>query len=209
MSLDHLWAGWRSSYVSSFDARRRRRRRRARRPAAPGARGARACSARSWPPTSPTRCGTCSGRASYTVALLNAYPYCPGHVMVLPIRHVRDLDELDAEEAAECLAAVREAVAAVKAAYRPEGMNLGLNLGRAAGAGIPAHLHVHIVPRWIGDTNFMTAVAGCPSASRGPRRQLGEAAGRLDVSGSRLPVWPRHLRSGESCWWKGTRSSSG
>ncbi len=95
----------------------------------------------------------------YTAALLNAYPYCPGHVMVLPIRHVRDLDEMRPEESAEMSAAVREAVAAVRTAYRPEGMNIGLNLGRAAGAGIPAHLHVHIVPRWIGDTNFMTAVA--------------------------------------------------
>ena len=97
---------------------------------------------------------------SLTVALLNAYPYAPGHVMVLPIRHVRDLSELDPDESAELSRGVYGAVAAVKAAYSPEGMNLGLNLGRAAGAGIPAHLHVHIVPRWIGDTNFMTSVAG-------------------------------------------------
>jgi ATP adenylyltransferase len=96
----------------------------------------------------------------FTVALLNAYPYCPGHIMVLPIRHIRDLPELEPEESAELSSAVREAVAAVRAAYKPEGLNLGLNLGRAAGAGIPAHLHVHIVPRWIGDTNFMTSVAG-------------------------------------------------
>ena len=79
--------------------------------------------------------------------------------MVLPIRHVRDLEELEPEEATELWRGVRDAVAAVKAAYQPEGLNLGLNLGRAAGAGIPAHLHVHIVPRWIGDTNFMTSIA--------------------------------------------------
>lgn len=94
-----------------------------------------------------------------TIAILNAYPYCPGHMLVLPIRHVRELDELEPDEATELSEAVRDAVAAVKTAYRPEGMNIGLNLGRAAGAGIPAHLHVHIVPRWIGDTNFMTALA--------------------------------------------------
>jgi ATP adenylyltransferase len=97
---------------------------------------------------------------SFTTALLNAYPYAPGHVMVLPIRHVRDLDELEPEEAVELWDGVHRAVAAVKTAYHPEGMNLGANLGRAAGAGIPAHLHAHVVPRWIGDTNFMTSVAG-------------------------------------------------
>jgi ATP adenylyltransferase len=80
--------------------------------------------------------------------------------MVLPIRHVRDLDELEPEEAVELWDGVHRAVAAVKTAYHPEGMNLGANLGRAAGAGIPAHLHAHVVPRWIGDTNFMTSVAG-------------------------------------------------
>lgn len=157
MSLDHLWAGWRSNYVTSFEAR-------AEAPAPSGEPPAR---------ESEAECVFCAILASgepdevrhvlwtgrYTAALLNAYPYCPGHVMVLPIRHVRDLDEMRPEESAEMSAAVREAVAAVKTAYRPEGMNIGLNLGRAAGAGIPAHLHVHIVPRWIGDTNFMTAVA--------------------------------------------------
>jgi ATP adenylyltransferase len=94
-----------------------------------------------------------------TTAILNAYPYSPGHVMVLPVRHLRDLEELEPDEAAELWRGVHDAVAAVKAAYFPEGLNLGVNLGRAAGAGIPAHLHVHIVPRWIGDTNFMTSVA--------------------------------------------------
>jgi ATP adenylyltransferase len=79
--------------------------------------------------------------------------------MVLPIRHVSGLEELEPEEATELWRGVHDAVAAVKAAYAPEGLNLGVNLGRAAGAGIPAHLHVHIVPRWIGDTNFMTSIA--------------------------------------------------
>ena len=154
MSLDHLWAGWRSNYVNSF---------------ADGAPATGAIGSGEEP-----RCVFCEIMASdepddvrrvlwtgkFTVALLNAYPYCPGHIMVLPIRHIRDLPELEPEESAELSSAVREAVAAVRAAYKPEGLNLGLNLGRAAGAGIPADLHVHIVPRWIGDTNFMTSVAG-------------------------------------------------
>ena len=93
------------------------------------------------------------------VAILNAYPYSSGHLLVMPRRHARELEDLTREEAAHLWEAVHDSVAAVKAAYRPDGLNLGVNLGRAGGAGIPAHLHVHVVPRWIGDTNFMTATA--------------------------------------------------
>jgi len=158
VSLDHLWAGWRSSYLSSFDQG-----------GAEGGAGAGATGGEARP-----ACVFCAIVASgepdearyvlwtgeFTVAILNAYPDCPGHVMVMPIRHVADLPELEPEEATELSGGVLGAEAAVRAAYRPDGMNIGLNLGRAGGAGIPAHLHVHIVPRWIGDTNFMTSVAG-------------------------------------------------
>jgi ATP adenylyltransferase len=109
------------------------------------------------------------------VAMLNAYPYSSGHVLVMPRRHVRELEELTADEEARLWEAVHRGVAALKAAYRPDGLNLGLNLGRAAGAGIPGHLHVHVVPRWLGDTNFMTTAAGV--------RVLPEA---LDVSWQRV-----------------------
>ncbi len=94
------------------------------------------------------------------VAILNAYPYATGHVMVMPRRHVRRLDELTAEESAELWSSLGSAVKSIEAAYAPDGCNLGANLGRAAGAGIPGHLHLHAVPRWIGDTNFMTSLAG-------------------------------------------------
>jgi len=94
-----------------------------------------------------------------TLVVLNAYPYASGHLMAVPLRHVGGLGDLDEDEAAELWAAVRTGVAALEAAYRPEGINLGANLGEAAGAGIPRHLHLHAVPRWRGDTNFMTAVA--------------------------------------------------
>ncbi len=92
-------------------------------------------------------------------ALLNAYPYTSGHLMVLPNRGVPALEDLSSDEHSELWSAVRLGVGAVKAAYSPEGVNIGMNLGRGAGAGVPDHLHVHIVPRWAGDTNFMTAVA--------------------------------------------------
>ncbi|MGH9294478.1 MAG: HIT family protein, partial [Acidimicrobiales bacterium] len=85
------------------------------------------------------------------VAILNAYPYATGHVMVMPRRHVRRLDELTAEESAELWSSLGAAVKVIEAAYAPDGCNLGANLGRAAGAGIPGHLHLHAVPRWIGD----------------------------------------------------------
>jgi ATP adenylyltransferase len=92
-------------------------------------------------------------------AILNAYPYTSGHLMVMPVRHVGDLEQLTTDESAAVWEGLRSAVVAIKAAYRPDGLNLGVNLGRAAGAGVPSHFHVHVLPRWAGDSNFMTAVA--------------------------------------------------
>lgn len=91
--------------------------------------------------------------------ILNAYPYGSGHLLVLPNRGVATLGELSAAEAAELWELIRKAVAAVEAEYQPGGVNVGLNQGQAAGAGVPDHLHFHVLPRWAGDTNFMTAVA--------------------------------------------------
>lgn len=91
--------------------------------------------------------------------VLNAYPYGSGHLLVVPNRAVPGLLDLTPDESAELWAAVTDAVAAVTAAYAPDGVNVGLNLGSAAGAGVPDHLHVHVVPRWASDANFMTSVA--------------------------------------------------
>jgi ATP adenylyltransferase len=77
----------------------------------------------------------------------------------MPRRHVGDLGDLDPQESIELWEATRQSVAAIQRAYAPDGLNLGANLGRAAGAGIPRHVHLHVLPRWVGDTNFMTAVA--------------------------------------------------
>jgi len=98
-------------------------------------------------------------RTPTTFTVMNAYPYTNGHVMVAPLRHEGALEELTPDEAAGLVVGAQRAVRAIKAAYRPDGLNVGANLGRAAGAGIPAHLHLHVVPRWSGDTNFMTSVA--------------------------------------------------
>lgn len=88
-------------------------------------------------------------------AVMNLYPYNPGHVMVAPRRHTADLESLASEEMAEVGRLLQQAVDALKAAMTPEGFNIGMNLGRVAGAGVPGHLHWHVVPRWNGDSNFM------------------------------------------------------
>jgi ATP adenylyltransferase len=96
------------------------------------------------------------GRVSYVI--LNLYPYNNGHLMVAPARHVATLEATDAAERDELMRFTRLAEMAVTEAYQPHGLNIGINLGRPAGAGVVDHLHVHVVPRWNGDTNFMTVI---------------------------------------------------
>lgn len=98
-------------------------------------------------------------RGLLTFALLNAFPYTPGHLMVLPYREVENLEDLDSAEHDELWSTVTQAVRAVKAAYSPGGINVGINIGRPAGGSISEHIHIHVVPRWIGDSNFMTSIA--------------------------------------------------
>jgi ATP adenylyltransferase len=97
-------------------------------------------------------------RVGRAFAILNAFPYNPGHLMVAPFRHVADLEELQPDELADADGLLQRALRALKEASAPHGFNLGLNLGRVAGAGIPGHIHWHVVPRWNGDTNFMTVL---------------------------------------------------
>lgn len=96
------------------------------------------------------------GKSAY--AVLNLYPYNPGHLMVVPVRHVADYAELNAVESAEVAELTRQALVALRTATGAHGFNVGMNLGTVAGAGIAAHLHQHVVPRWGGDTNFMPVV---------------------------------------------------
>lgn len=119
-------------------------------------------------------------RGSVCAALLNIFPYTSGHVMVMPQRAVPTVEELDGAESAELWLGIRLAISAVTAAYRPQGVNVGANLGEAAGAGVPDHLHFHVLPRWSGDTNFMTSIA--------ETRVMPEP---LDVSWEKLTAaWP-------------------
>ena len=119
-------------------------------------------------------------RGQHCFALLNAYPYTSGHLMVVPKKAAKNLEDLDPGTFTELWEGVRTAVEVVKSEYQPEGVNVGLNLGRASGAGVPDHLHVHVVPRWSGDTNFITSIAEA--------RVLPES---LEDSWSRLSrAWP-------------------
>lgn len=99
-------------------------------------------------------------RGRTTFAVLNLYPYNPGHLMVLPYRHVADYTDLDEEETHEVAAMTQQAIRAIRAVSTPHAFNVGLNLGAAAGGSLAAHLHQHVVPRWSGDANFMTVTGG-------------------------------------------------
>lgn len=148
--LDHLWAGWRQAYLAGEQDQREL-------PDIPEGGSIFSAIERSGLPDEET---FVVARGDACFVLLNVYPYTSGHAMVLPKRVVGTLADLTDEEHAELWLMVRDTVTALEAAYMPGGINVGLNQGRAAGAGVPEHLHVHCLPRWLGDTNFLTSVAG-------------------------------------------------
>lgn len=159
MSFENLWAGWRSAYVNSVSG--------------PESQGSGASTSAPEPPDDESTCVFCRIIASnapdetrnvvfeneLSVAMLNAFPYASGHLLMMPRRHVSELANLTAEESDDLWRVTMSGARAIESAYGAEGLNIGANLGRAAGAGIPRHLHLHALPRWIGDTNFMTSVA--------------------------------------------------
>jgi ATP adenylyltransferase len=155
--MDHIWAGWRTEYVTGADV------------------------------YDDAACVLCRviddgefvvWRDDLIAVILNAFPYTSGHVMVLPVRHVGEVEAIAHEEVAPLWSAVAKAVVAIKEAYRPDGLNMGANIGRVAGAGVPGHFHVHVLPRWSADTNFMTSVAEArvlPEALPASREKLQKA----------------------------------
>jgi ATP adenylyltransferase len=121
-------------------------------------------------------------RGERCFVMLNGYPYTSGHVMVAPYLHTADLAGLERETSHELMALTQESLRAIGAAYRPDGFNVGVNLGSVAGAGVADHVHVHVVPRWEGDTNFMPVVGEVrvlPESLEDTHRTLKEAFERL------------------------------
>ena len=98
----------------------------------------------------------CEGNSAFI--MMNRYPYTGGHLMIVPYRHLRSLEDLTTEERMELFAFQDLSVRVLMEAMKPEGFNIGMNLGKAAGAGIDDHLHIHVVPRWVGDTNFVSVI---------------------------------------------------
>jgi len=137
--LERLWAGWRSAYVTSVHSED----------------GCLFCTLIAGDDEE----GLVLERTPLTFTLMNAFPYTPGHLMIAPLRHEAEFEGLTVEEGAEIFAALKRAMRALRVVSRPHGLNLGVNIGRVAGAGVPGHIHVHALPRWDGDTNFMTTVA--------------------------------------------------
>jgi ATP adenylyltransferase len=142
-SMDHLWAPWRLSYVAAAK-----------------------------PPADDDPCFICRGlaeqddrrnlvawRGSHSVVVLNRFPYNNGHLLIAPKAHKGRFDQLTDDEILETTRALSQMMGHLDALMHPDGYNIGLNLGRVAGAGLPGHLHWHVVPRWNGDTNFMPVLA--------------------------------------------------
>ncbi|MRH93060.1 HIT domain-containing protein [Nocardia sp. SYP-A9097] len=122
--------------------------------------------------------GLVIARGEWVYAVLNLYPYNPGHMMVVPYRRVANLEDLTLDESTELMAFTQQAIRVMKRVSRPEGFNVGLNLGGVAGGSLADHLHQHIVPRWSGDANFITVVGGVkvmPQLLRETRALLAEA----------------------------------
>ena len=140
--IDRLWAGWRSAYVG-----------------AGGPNKGHCVFCALLESDRPSQETHVVWRDELTAVLLNAFPYGTGHVLIMPLEHVGELGELEPPASEALWRTTQLAIRAIQDAYKPDGMNIGANLGSAAGAGIPEHLHMHALPRWKADTNFSTAIA--------------------------------------------------
>jgi ATP adenylyltransferase len=149
--LERIWSGWRAAYVTGAPVRSSEQE--------PGTGVAGSVFTQLLNSGAPDTETYIVHRSATCFALCNLFPYASGHLLVVPYREVADLDDLTPEETSDLWATVTDGVRVVRSVYRPDGLNVGLNLGRPAGGSVPEHLHVHVVPRWTGDSNFMSAIS--------------------------------------------------
>ena len=149
MTWQQMWAGWRAEYIASASQGGN----------LPGPGQTGSVFTRILASGIPDDDAYIVHRGDQCFVILNAYPYNSGHVLIMPYRETGELELLTPAEHSELFSLTTQAVQAIKRAYKPEGVNVGMNLGEAAGAGVPGHLHVHVVPRWTADSNFMTTTA--------------------------------------------------
>ncbi len=136
--MDYLWTPWRYAYVSTAEKTT----------------GCVFCAA----PKEDDAKALIVHRGRHCYVILNRYPYTPGHVMVVPYEHLDELRKLSADAANEMMALSQRMETVLRELYRPDGINLGMNIGKAAGAGIAGHIHMHVLPRWVADANFVSVV---------------------------------------------------
>jgi ATP adenylyltransferase len=137
--MDYLWTPWRYAYVSTAEK-------------APG------CIFCDLLKLGDDAKARIVHRAQYCFVILNTYPYTPGHVMIVPYAHLDELQKLPAEAAHEMMDLSQRMEGVLRTLYKPDGLNLGMNIGKAAGAGVAGHIHMHALPRWVADANFMSVV---------------------------------------------------
>ena len=148
MEHKNLWAPWRIQYVQGLDDK----------PLAAGKKkGCFICHDLEHPQDDDEN--LVLWRTGKSLVILNRYPYNNGHLLIAPVRHIPDLDDASEEEMLDMIKLIRESQKALSHAIKPHGFNVGMNFGRCAGAGLPGHLHIHVVPRWDGDTSFMSVCA--------------------------------------------------
>ena len=164
-AMDYLWTPWRYAYVSSTEK----------------SGGCIFCEA---PKEKDDAKTLIAHRGEHCFIILNAYPYTPGHVMVVPYAHLDELRKLPVEAAQEMMALSQRMETVLRELYKPDGINLGMNIGKAAGAGIAGHIHMHVLPRWVADANFMSVVGETrvlPETLEVTWARMREALGKLFV----------------------------
>ncbi|MCU1285172.1 MAG: histidine triad protein [Acidobacteriales bacterium] len=156
--MDHIWSPWRYAYITGSAGQPET-----------------GCIFCDKPKETDDRKSLIVHRGEHCYVILNAFPYTSGHVMIVPYAHTDELQKLDSASATEMMVTTQKVERALRELYRPDGINIGMNIGKAAGAGIAGHIHMHALPRWIADANFMSVI--------GETRVLPEA---LDVTWERM-----------------------